>query len=123
MPDSNTNQIGVNNMNFYIGDSIRDLDISGDNVEFSDELLDFIYNEGKKLSFNTEKLCGINPYADTEIPLLELPQIVEICKHFLNQGLLPKSENYNEWHKIIIELIKYAQEAIFRGSGLIVIGD
>lgn len=110
-------------MNFYIGDSIRDLDISGDNVEFSDELLDFIYNEGKKLSFNTEKLCGINPYTDTEIPLSKLPQIVEICKHFLNQRLLPKSENYNEWHKMIIELIKYAQEAIFRGSGLIVIGD
>lgn len=43
-------------MNFYIGNSISVLDISEDNVEFSDELLEFIYEKGKRLSFATDKL-------------------------------------------------------------------
>lgn len=110
-------------MNFYIGDSKNNLDISGDNIEFSDELLDFIYQKGKELSCNTDKLCKINPYADTAIPLIDLPQIIEICSCFLNQELLQKGQYMDEWEQMLIGLIGIAQETIFRGVGLISVGD
>lgn len=110
-------------MNFYIGKSISTLDISADNAEFSDELLEFIYEKGKELSFATDKLSNINPYTDTVIPLSDLPQIIEICKYFLTQGALQSSRNPNEWSQMISGLIKVAQKAMLRGSGLISIGD
>lgn len=110
-------------MNFYIGSSKSNLDISGDNIEFSDELLNFIYQKRKELSCNTDKLCRINPYADTEIPFDDLPQIIEICSCFLNQDFLHKDRCMGEWEQMLTGLIEIAQEAVFRGLGLISIGD
>lgn len=110
-------------MNFYIGNSKSNFDINGDNIEFSDELLNYIYQKRKELSCNTDKLCKINPYADTEIPLIDLPQIIEICSCFLNTDFLHKGHYMDEWEQMLTGLIEIAQEAIFRGMGLISIGD
>lgn len=35
-------------MNFYIGNSIKEINIKDENVEFSDELLNYIYKICKK---------------------------------------------------------------------------
>ena len=42
-------------MNFYIGNSIEDIDEQDLNVEFSDELIDFIYKLSKQVSFDMRK--------------------------------------------------------------------
>lgn len=110
-------------MNFYIGNSIDSLDVSGENIEFSDELLDFICRKGKGLSCHTDKLCKINPYADAVIPLVDLPQIMEICSCFLHQESLQKGQYRDEWKQMLTGLMEIAQEAIYRGMGLISIGD
>lgn len=38
-------------INFYIGSSISDLDVRDNNVEFDDELLDFICEKSRELFF------------------------------------------------------------------------
>ena len=42
-------------MNFYIGNSIDEIDEQDVNVEFSDELIDFIYKLSKQESFDMSK--------------------------------------------------------------------
>ncbi len=49
-------------MNFYIGNSIDEVDIQSDNVEFSDELIEFIYKLREQVPFDMSKLYEINPY-------------------------------------------------------------
>ena len=49
-------------MNFYIGNSIDEVDIQSDNVEFSDELIEFIYKLRKHVPFDMSKLYEINLY-------------------------------------------------------------
>lgn len=63
-------------MNFYIGNSIDEIDEQDVNVEFSDELIDFIYKMSGQVSFHMSKLYEINPYDDVEISKNDLSQII-----------------------------------------------
>ena len=51
-------------MNFYIGNSIDEIDEQDVNVEFCDELIDFIYKMSGQVSFDMSKLYQIDPYDD-----------------------------------------------------------
>ena len=110
-------------MNFYIGDLISDLDVRDNNVELNDELLDFICKKSKELSFRADEICGLNPYADTEILLTDLPQIVNTCYYLLNNAIFENHPNSGEWSCMVRDLIEIAERATIEGSGLICIGD
>ena len=75
-------------MNFYIGNSIDEIKEQDYNVEFSDELIDFIYKLNQEVSFDMHQLCEINPYTDMEISKNDLMQIIQICKYILDNKLL-----------------------------------
>jgi hypothetical protein len=113
----------VSTINFYIGRSISDLDVRDNNVELNDELLDFICKKSKELSFRADEICGLNPYADTEIPLTDLPQIVNTCHYLLNNAIFENHPNSGEWSCMVRDLIEIAERATIEGSGLICIGD
>lgn len=110
-------------MNFYVGSAINEFDEQDDNVEFSDELINFIYEMRKYASLDMSKLYEIDPYNDVVIPKNELSQIIEICRYILNTSLLQKYEEMEEGYQMLQGLIDIAQEAISRGLGLISIGD
>lgn len=110
-------------MNFYIGSSINDLDVRDNNVEFDDELLDFIYRKSKELPFYADELCSLNPYADTEISLIDLPRIVSTCHFLLNNTIFENHTKSEEWIYMVRGLIEIAEKAMIKGSGLICIGD
>lgn len=113
----------MSTINFYIGRSISDLDVRDNNVELNDELLDFICKKSKELSFRADEICGLNPYADTEIPLTDLPQIVNTCHYLLNNAIFENHPNSGEWSCMVRDLIEIAERATIEGSGLICIGD
>ena len=54
-------------MNFYIGNSIDEIDEQDVNVEFSDELIDFIYKMSGRVSFDMSNLFKFNAYDVAEI--------------------------------------------------------
>lgn len=54
-------------MNFYIGNSIDEINEQDVNVEFCDELIDFIYKMSGQVSFDMSKLYQIDPYDDVEV--------------------------------------------------------
>ncbi|MCH5258830.1 MAG: hypothetical protein J1F18_03700 [Lachnospiraceae bacterium] len=110
-------------MNFYIGNSIDKIDIQGDNVKFSDELIDFIYKLSKQVSFDMSKLYEINPYEDVVVPANDLSQIIEICNYILDGSLLQNFEEPDEGNLMVGNLVKFAREAISKNVGLISIGD
>ena len=113
----------MSTINFYIGGSINDLDVRDNNVEFNDELLDFICKKSKELSFCADEICNLNPYADTEIPLTCLPQIVNTCHYLLNNAIFENHPNSVEWSYMVCDLIEIVERAMLEGSGLICVGD
>ena len=68
-------------MNFYIGNSIDEIDEQDVNIEFSDELIDFIYKMSGRVSFDMSKLYKIDPYDDVEVSKNDLSPIAKICKY------------------------------------------
>lgn len=113
----------MSTINFYIGGSINDLDVRDNNVEFNDELLDFICKKSKELAFRADEICNLNPYADTEIPLTCLPQIVNTCHYLLDSAIFENHPNSGEWSYMVRDLIEISERAMIKGSGLICIGD
>ena len=110
-------------MNFYIGNSINEIDISDDNIEFSDELIDFIYKLSIQTSYHMDELYKINPYDDIEISNMDLPRIIEISNYILSEALLESYEKQDEGNRMLTDLINIAQKALKKGLGLVSIGD
>ena len=110
-------------MNFYIGNSIDEIDEQDVNVEFSDELIDFIYKMSGRVSFDMSKLYKINPYDDAEISKNDLPQIIEICKFILDSALLQDYDEPDQGRQMLQDLLGIIKKAITRELGLVSIGD
>lgn len=110
-------------MNFYIGNSIEEINTQGINVEFSDELIDFIYQLSKKSSFDMRRLYEIDPYDDTVIPPNDLPEIIKICQYLLAESLLRGYAEPDEGRKMLQGLAGIAEKAISNNSGLVSVGD
>lgn len=110
-------------MNFYIGNSIDEIDEQDVNVEFSDELIDFIYKMSRQVSFDMSKLYEIDPYDDVEVSKNDLFQIVEICNYILDKSLLQSYEEPDEGREMVQDLLEIIQKAMTRDMGLVSIGD
>ncbi len=121
--DNRRNYKEVVVMNFYIGNSIDEIDEQDVNVEFSDELIDFIYKMSGQVSFDMSKLYEINPYDDVEVSKNDLSQIVEICNYILDTSLLQNYEEPDEGNQMLQDLVKIIQRAMSKDSGLVSIGD
>ena len=94
-------------MNFYIGNSIDEINEQDVNVEFCDELIDFIYKMSGQVSFDMSKLYQIDPYDDVEVSKNDLFQIAEICKYILDTALL---QNYEEPDEEPVEMYDFAAD-------------
>lgn len=110
-------------MNFYIGNSIDEIKEQDYNVQFSDELIDFIYKLKAEVSFDMYQLCEINPYDDVEISKNDLKQIIRICKCILDNKLLCDYDEPDEGNQMLKDLVELAQKALLKDLGLISIGD
>ena len=110
-------------MNFYIGNSIDEIDEQDVNVEFSDELIDFIYKMRGQVSFDMSKLYNIDPYDDIEVCKKDLSQIAEICKYILDTAWLENYEEPDEGRQMLQDLLEITQKAMTRDMGLVSIGD
>ncbi len=110
-------------MNFYIGDSIDEIAEQDVNVEFSDELIDFIYKMSRQVSLDMSKLYEIDPYDDVEISKNDLFQIIEICNYILDTSLLENYKEPDEGKQMLQDLVEITQKAMTSDLGLVSIGD
>ena len=110
-------------MNFYIGNSIDEINEQDVNVEFCDELIDFIYKMSGQVSFDMSKLYQIDPYDDVEVSKNDLFQIAEICKYILDTALLQHYDEPDEGRQMVQDLLEIIQKAMTSDLGLVSIGD
>ena len=110
-------------MNFYIGNSINQIDVEDSNVEFSDELMDYIYNMSKQSKFDVSVLTNIDPYGDTEISSRDVSKIVECCELILNTSMFQDCSDVHGLNEALSNLLEISKRAIELNTGLVSIGD
>lgn len=109
-------------MNFYLGNSINEIEISDNNVYFSDELIEYLYLFSKKNKCDMEKLLSIDCYCDEVICKEDTYEIYNICQLILSSDIL-KGFNDQEGNIMVKELAMISKEAIRQNKGLVSIGD
>lgn len=110
-------------MNFYIGNSIDEINIEDANIAFYDELFSFIYKLDKQIPFDMSKFYKIDPYDDVVISKNDLPTIINICNYILEFSLIQNYKERDEGKLMLQSLVEIAKEAMEKGKGLISIGD
>lgn len=110
-------------MNFYIGNSVKDINLNNKNIEFSDELIEYIYNSRDKVLFDMSKLCDIDPYDDVVILADDIQLIINTCKSIIVSTILKDARESEIWTIMLNELINMAQQALSMETGIVSIGD
>ena len=70
-------------MNFYIGNSVNEININDYNVELDDDLMSIINDLTKKINIDFSVLYDIDPYDDVVISNDHLTKLLDVIKNIL----------------------------------------
>lgn len=110
-------------MNFYIGNSVNEININDYNVELDDDLMSIINDLTKKINIDFSVLYDIDPYDDVVISNDHLTKLLDVIKNILSSNLLIEYSDYDALKNTLTDLIKLINKAIFLRTNLISIGD
>lgn len=110
-------------MNFYIGNSINDININDYNVELDDELLSFINDFHNKTAINVNILYDIDPYDDIVIHNSKLTELLNLLNSIISSNLLIEYDDFINIKSVLTDLIELINCAVRNGENLISIGD
>lgn len=105
-------------MNFYIGNSVNEININDYNVELDDDLMSIINDLTKKINIDFSVLYDIDPYDDVVISNDHLTKLLDVIKNILSSN-----SDYDTLKNTLTDLIKLINKAIFLRTNLISIGD
>lgn len=110
-------------MNFYIGNSIGEIKFDDYNIEFSDDLLQYIYNQRKQISADLSVLFEIDPYSDTFLEYENVKALSDICSLIIEADIIKGYDDYDEGVEMLEDLLQIADLAVLNKNGLVIIGD
>ena len=97
--------------------------MNNENIEFSDELIGYIYSSRDEVLFDMSKLYDIDPYDDVVILADDIQLIINTCKSILVSTILKDARKSEIWTIMLNELINMAQQALSMETGIVSIGD
>ena len=109
-------------MNYYIGDSINDINPNDKNVGISDDLLVFLHNNRHIFCNESFFFQEIDLYDDSVIGKAQLVSLLEMCNTILQSKVLNDYAD-EEDAKSITELKCLVQEAIKQNKSIVSIGE
>lgn len=110
-------------MNFYIADSLCEVNIEDYNVALSDDIIEYIYSHRKHSFIDLSKLYSIDPYDDAVIPCSEVGIIINICEYLIKSNYLVDYMEKETAKVQITELLGLAEEAVSKSCGMVSLGD
>lgn len=119
-------------MDFYIGNSMDEVNYDNECASFSDEFSDYLWKRRHLLPDCAMSLFDIDPYDDVIIDINSVYNIVELCKFIIDSSILDDYKNsyeaqhgdeYDEVKEMVESLYEIGKKAIELNNGLISIGD
>ena len=110
-------------MNFYVGNSLDEIKRNDYNIEFSDDLLQYIYNHREQISADSNVLFEVNPYSDTFLEYENVKALSEICSLIIEADIIKGYDDYDEGVEMLEDLLQIADLAVLNKNGLVIIGD
>ena len=95
--------------------------MNNENIEFSDELIGYIYSSRDEVLFDMSKLYDIDLYDDVVISRDDIQLIISACNSILT--ILEGTRELEVWTAMLNNLINMAQQALSMETGRVLIGD
>lgn len=108
-------------MNFYIGNSIEQLNVNEKNVELDDEMMEYLYSIKEIIPFVA--FFTIDPYSDTVVEKEDISDIISMCEYVLKEQVLNDYDESEEMILTISELNDLCHNALKQSEKIIIIGD
>ena len=83
--------------------------MNNENIEFSDELIGYIYSSRDEVLFDMSKLYDIDPYDDVVISRDDIQLIISACNSILTSTILEGTRELEVWTAMLNNLINMAQ--------------
>lgn len=97
--------------------------MNNENIEFSDELIGYIYSSRDEVLFDMSKLYDIDLYDDVVISRDDIQLIISACNSILTSSILEGTRELEVWTAMLNNLINMAQQALSMETGRVSIGD
>lgn len=97
--------------------------MNNENIEFSDELIGYIYSSRDEVLFDMSKLYDIDLYDDVVISRDDIQLIISACNSILTSTILEGTRELEVWTAMLNNLINMAQQALSMETGRVLIGD
>lgn len=97
--------------------------MNNENIEFSDELIGYIYSSRDEVLFDMSKLYDIDLYDDVVISRDDIQLIISACNSILTSTILEGTRELEVWTAMLNNLINMAQQALSMETGRVSIGD
>lgn len=110
-------------MNFYIGNTLKDVNSNSKDAYFTAEFGEFLYQNRKHIKIDLEWLFEINPYDTVFIDSAKIPTIILACKEMIELEVWKDYEYPEDGENAVKDLLTIASEAMNKGKGLISEGD
>ncbi|RDU22593.1 hypothetical protein [Anaerosacchariphilus polymeriproducens] len=110
-------------LDFYIANSIDDINQNMTSVELSEEVQEYIYKNTKYINIDLKCINELDPYGDTIIEHDKIEQLLFVFKTLVDNSFFKHCENNNEVEESIENLISLLNESLIRKEKVIAIGD
>ena len=97
--------------------------MNNENIEFSDELIGYIYSSRDEVLFDMSKLYDIDLYDDVVISRDDIQLIISACNSILTSTILEGTRELEVWTAMLNNLIIMAQQALSMETGRVSTGD
>ena len=97
--------------------------MNNENIEFSDELIGYIYSSRDEVLCDMSKLYDIDLYDDVVISRDDIQLIISACNSILTSTILEGTRELEVWTAMLNNLINMAQQALSMETGRVLIGD
>jgi hypothetical protein len=108
-------------MNFYIGNSIEQINVNDKNVELNDEMVEYLYSLKKMIPY--ESFFALDLYSDTVVKEKELMDIINMCAFLIDEHILNDYYEREDIISAIGDLNDLCCNAIKQREKVIAIGD
>ena len=110
-------------MNFYIGNSISEINRQNENVYFSTEFGDYLFDNKDNLGTDLQWFFDIDPYEIALVDVSTIPSIIESCSILAGLRIWEKYDFPKDGETAIIGLLDMSKKAYDKNKGLVSFGD
>ncbi len=110
-------------LDFYIADSMKQLDLNAGTMYISEELMEYLYQNRDEIDLDMQYLFNIDPYGDTLLDIPDIQRMNNILQGIYMGKILDGFEEADEAKQSLNKIMALCAYALKLHKKIAIIGD